>query len=174
MTRQLKQACSFLLPCVMALAISQAGAATQPKPQSKKSNKVYTHSIANSKFDQRPVSSNKSVKPSSKPVASASQPKNVKHQKAVPASDAHAYNVRGATPSHEVMRQSTRQTANPRDPETSVGEYGQTVYHSVHDWSPGSLNRDPAGTRTASKRTREPQVRGQSPRERAVEVDDRR
>jgi hypothetical protein len=183
MTRKLKQACLLLLPIAVALATSQASAATQPKPQPKKSDKVYTHSIANTKFDTRPASSVKTAKPSSHPPSTAQQARTAKHQKAVPASDAKAFTAQGARPSHEILRQSNQPTAkasasrqanDPDGPETSVGDYGQTVYHSVHDWSPGSLNRDPAATRTASKRTREPQVRGQSPRERAVEVDDRR
>jgi hypothetical protein len=155
----------------MMLVSSQANAAMQPKPQPKKSSKVYTHSIANSKFDSRPASSASPAKnlahPASTTSAASATPHSPKRQKAVPASDAHAFTAQGAKPSHEILRQSAQQ-------ETSVGDYGQTVYHNVHDWSPGSLNRDPAATRTASKRTREPEVRGQSPRERAVEVDDRR
>jgi hypothetical protein len=152
----------------MVLASPQASAATQPKPQPKKSSKVYTQSIASSKFDTKPFSPAKTAKSTAHPAstASAATPHSANRQKAVPASDAHAFTARGAKPSHEILRQSAQ--------ETSVGDYGQTVYHSVHDWSPGSLNRDPAATRTASKRTREPEVRGQSPRERAVEVDDRR
>ena len=171
MSRKLKQAVLLLLPFAMALASAQAAAATQTKPQPKKSSKVYTHSIANSKFDTRPASSTKTAKSTARPAATASTassatPHSANRQKAVPASDAHAFTAQGAKPSHEILRQSAQ--------ETSVGDYGQTVYHSVHDWSPGSLNRDPAATRTASKRTREPEIRGQSPRERAVEVDDRR
>src|SRR5262245_49938821 len=187
MRRTLKLVCVLSLPLTIALA-SQGDAAQKQKAPPKWTDKVYTQSIASTKFEKPKAASSK---PKSQTVAmkstaqktpakssAAALPRTGKHEKAVPASDAHAFTAQGGRPSREVVRQSTQATASNADgTDTSVGQYGQTVYHSIHDWSPGSLDRpDPAATRTASSRTRKnnKEVRGDSPRERAQEVDDRK
>jgi hypothetical protein len=72
-----------------------------------------------------------------------------------------------------VTRQTTtaRETNTAAREATSVGAYGQTVYHSVHDWEPGSLSGQSSRSASADS-GRRPHARGGAPRERAVEVND--